>query len=237
MDPASPLRRDQRGGLARVLLVAVVVIGVAGFAGYWFLLRSDPKPKPKIETTPVVEGGTLDGTWTLTANDDRGSFVGYRIKESFASGLVDQTATGRTTDVTGSLTVTGTEVTDVKVDANLGALHSERDFRDHALQDRGLETTKFPTASFTATKATLPSTPAKGETVKVTVAGELTLHGVTKPVSVPLDGRWDGSTIQAVGEVPITLTDYGIVAPTGGQIASIEPTGSLELQLFFTKQG
>ncbi len=234
--PSRTRRHDEHGGLARILVIAVVVLGAAGFAGYWFLIRSDAPPKPTITATETTGGTSLDGTWTLHANDPEGSFVRYRIKETFAAGLVDNTATGDSTDVTGSLKVGGTTVSDISITANLAALHSDKDFRDRALQSRGLETDRFPTATFVASgPATLPAQPKQGSTVSVEVPGDLTLHGATRSVTLPVEARWDGTSIQIVGDLPIVLADYGISAPSGGPIASIEDHGSLEFKVFFTK--
>src|SRR5689334_18703283 len=102
--PSTPTRRDARGGVATVIVVVVAVLAVGGFAAYWFLVRSDAAPKPTIKATETTDGGSVDGTWTLTANDANGSFVQYRVHEQFAQGLVDNEATGKSTDVTGTMT-------------------------------------------------------------------------------------------------------------------------------------
>jgi polyisoprenoid-binding protein YceI len=234
--PTRPSPESQRGSIGAWLLGIFVVLVAVVFAGWWFLLRSDAAAKPKIENTEVSAGGDINGTWKVTANDAKGSFVGYRVHEKFAQGLVDNDATGRTSDVTASMTVDGTSVSDVKVTANLATLKSDKDFRDQRLHSQGLETDKFPTATFVSTgTTTLPNAPAKGRTVKVNVDGDLTLHGVTKKVTIPLEGRWDGTTIQAVGSLPITMSDYGITPPTSPIIAEVDDHGTLELQLFFVQ--
>ena len=235
----APPSERARGGITTILLVAVVVLAAAGFAGYWFLIRSDAAPKPTIKDTKTAAGGSVDGAWTLTANDANGSFVQYRVHEQFAAGLLDNQATGKSTDVTGTMTVNGTTVSDIAVTANLGALKSDKEFRDTALKTRGLETDKFPTAKFVATDpVTLPSAPTKGTTVQVDLPGELTLHGVTKSVTAPIEARWDGKTIQVVVKtLNVNLNDYSITPPTGGPIAEVDDHGDLELQLFFTQAG
>ena len=237
-NPVAPPSDRARGGIATVVVIVVVVIAAAGFAAYWFLIREDAAAKPKITATKTVEGGSVDGNWTLTANDANGSFVQYRVHEQFV-GVIDNDATGKSTDVTGSMTINGTTVSGVTVTANLAALKSDKDLRDNALKSRGLETDKFPTAKFVASgPVTLPSAPAKGATVKVEVPGSLTLHGVTKTVTVPIEARWDGKTVQVVvKQLNINLPDYSITPPTGGPVAEVDDHGDLELQLFFTKAG
>lgn len=239
--PHTPICRpdpSERGGIASKLIIVVVVLAAAAFAIYWFVIRSEPAAKPKITQTPVVEGGTVDGTWDVSQGIGEGTFVQYRVHEKFVDGLVDNEATGTSTDVTGTMTITGTEVTGIEVTANLKALKSDDGFRDNAITDRGLETNKFPTASFAATEPiTLPGAPTKGTTVKVSANGDLTLHGVTKPVTIELEGRWNGETIQVIGELPILFSDYGITAPTSFRVAEVDDNGFMEVQLVFTKAG
>jgi polyisoprenoid-binding protein YceI len=240
MSRATPRPHDRsRGAIVTILVVAVVLLAAAGFGGYWFFIRSDAAPKPTIKHTATSGNGPVDGTWTLTANDVNGSFVQYRVHEQYAAGLVDNDATGRSTDVTGTMTIKDTTVSDVSVTANLAALQSDKAFRDNALKTRGLETNTFPTAKFVASgPITLRSTPVKGKTIHVEVPGQLTLHGVTRPVTVPMQGRWDGTTVQVVvTALNINLTDYGMTPPTGGPIAEVDDHGDLEMQLFFTQAG
>src|SRR3954465_3822934 len=99
--PPTPQRRSAHGGIATVIVIVVVVLGAAVFAGYWFFIRSDAAAKPEIKKTQTVTGGSVNGAWKLTANDANGSFVQYRVHEQFGSGLVDNEATGKSTDVTG----------------------------------------------------------------------------------------------------------------------------------------
>ena len=230
------IARTERGGIAAVLITLLVVVAVAGGAAYWFLIREDAKPKPKIEKTKVVAGGTADGTWNLAANDSLGSYAQYRIHEKFADGLVDNEATGRTPAVSGSMTIAGNSVSDITVTADLSKLKSDKQFRDNVLASRGLETAKFPTATFTSTAAaTLPSAPVTGKTLDVSVTGDLTLHGVKRSVTATLQGRWDGRQIQVIGGIEIQLADYAMTAPTTPIVASVDDHGTLELNLFFTK--
>ena len=64
------------------------------------------------------------------------------------------------------------------------------------------------------------------------VVGELTLHGVTKPVQLMVDARWQGDRIDVAGTAPIVLADYGIATPQT-PLVSADGDGSFELQLVF----
>jgi polyisoprenoid-binding protein YceI len=227
-----------------LVLGVVVVIGL-GVAGWYFFLKSDPEPRAAIKLTPVVthstvaggtsSGSALDGVWTVQpGNTD--NFVGYRVTEKLFANISETEATGRTDNVTASMKVDGTTVSDVTVTADLRDLTSDNSFRDGRIKSEGLESDKFPEAKFVlTTPITLSAVPAAGETIKAEATGEFTLHGVTKTVTISLEGRWDGKQVQVVGHLPIAFSDYGITAPTAPAVASVDDHGEMELQLFFAK--
>jgi polyisoprenoid-binding protein YceI len=68
------------------------------------------------------------------------------------------------------------------------------------------------------------------------VTGNLTLHGVTRAVTVPVEGRWDGETVQVVGQIPIEFADYDITPPSVGGFVTVADKGAMELQLVFLKR-
>jgi polyisoprenoid-binding protein YceI len=153
----------------------VVVLGVAALAGWWFLLRDDAPPEADIDTAGETldeaatgtgdassgEAAAVDGTWTVDQSvgsfaDFSGTWAGYRFDEELV-GIGGNTAVGRTPDVTGTLTVADGAVTAVDVEVDLTTLDSDSDRRDGALRTRGLESDRFPTATFRLTEpVTLP---------------------------------------------------------------------------------
>jgi polyisoprenoid-binding protein YceI len=211
----------------------VVVVGLA-FAGWYFFLKSDPEPRAAITNTPIVTNSPgLDGTWTVKpGNSD--NFVGYRVTEKLFANVAETTATGRTNNVNATMTIDGTTVKDVTVTADLRDLTSDNSFRDGRIHSSGLESDKYPQAKFVLTEPiTLSAVPTAGERVKTEATGEFTLHGVTKTVTISLEGRWDGKQVQVIGNLPITFSDYNITAPTAPAVASVDDHGEMELKLFF----
>jgi hypothetical protein len=78
--------------------------------------------------------------------------------------------------------------------------------------------------------------PKRGETIEATAVGDFTLHGVTRRVRIPVEGRWDGTSIQVVGNLPIVFADYDMDAPNVGGFVSVRDEGEMEFQLFFREQ-
>jgi polyisoprenoid-binding protein YceI len=228
------------------LVLGVVVVVALGVAGWYFFLKTDPEPRAAITLTPIVTESTAagqvpsgpDGTWTITPDTCAlpDCFVGYRVTEKLIANVSESEATGRTDDVTATMTIDGTTVKDVTVTADLRSLQSDNSFRDGRIRSEGLESDEFPQAKFVLSEPiTLPAVPAAGDTVKAQGKGSFTLHGVTKPVTISLEGRWDGKQVQVVASMPIAFSDYGITAPTAPVVASVDDHGEMEMQLFFDK--
>ena len=182
----------------------------------------------------------LDGTWTVdpsigSFDDFSGSFVGYRVTEELV-GIGTSTAVGRTPDVTGSLTLAGTTITDATFEADLTTLQSDSGMRDGQLGRQGLETDTYPTATFVlAESIELDAVPADGATIEATAVGDLTLHGVTQRVAIPLEARLANGVVTVVGSLPVAFGDYGMTAPESMRVLSIDENGTMEFQLQFTQ--
>jgi polyisoprenoid-binding protein YceI len=216
-------------------LIAVVVLAAVGF-GAWYVFGSSAPAKPKLSATATtVAGGptTPTGSWKIALGDN--VYLGYRIKELFADSVVKRDAVGRTPDMAGIMRISGPAVTAATVTAQMQHLKSDRGTRDNYIHTHAIESDKFPTAVFRLTAPIeLPQPLVKGAKVSVDATGKLTLHGVTNTVTVPLEARWTGPTIEVVGTVPISLPDYRIDAPDTG-VVSVDDKGSLELSLTFIR--
>ena len=212
----------------------VVVILVAGGLFAWYVYGDNAPAKPKLSVQgPTATGGpaTPNGPWVVVRKPD--AYVGYRIKELFGDAILKRDAVGRTPTVSGRMMVANGRVTSVVVTADLRDLDSGRAARDTYIQDNGLESNKYPTGKFTLTAPiTLPGRAERGQTVHTKATGRLSLHGVTQPLTLDLDARWSGPTIEVVGTAPITLADYKIDAPDT-VIAKVDDHGSIEIKLVF----
>ncbi len=200
-------------------------------------------PAPAESAAPAASAAVavgLDGTWTVdpsvgSFDDFSGSFVGYRVTEELV-GIGTSTAVGRTPDVTGSLTLAGTTITDASFEADLTTLQSDSGMRDGQLGRQGLETDTYPTATFVlAEPIELDAAPAEGATIEATAVGDLTLHGVTKRVEIPLEARLANGVVTVVGSLPVAFGDYGMTAPESMRVLSIDENGTMEFQLQFTQ--
>lgn len=168
-------------------------------------------------------------SWTV---DPASSFVGYRVVEELV-GIGAATAVGRTSDVTGTLAYDGAAITAVSVTAQMSTLKSDESRRDNALRSQSLETGRYPTATFELSAPISVGQATEGQRLATTARGNLTLHGVTRTIELPLEGQLTGGRVVVVGSTQIVFADYGISPPRAPAVLSVEDRGILELQLVF----
>jgi polyisoprenoid-binding protein YceI len=245
--------------------IAVALVAVIAFGGWYFLLRDDAPPPVDLETavasvatatqtaatvapsasatpadaqatstavvTAAARDGALDGGWVVSAAGE--SFAGYRVGEEL-SNIGTNTAVGRTSDVAGTLEFDGSRITAVDIEVNVASLTSDDSRRDRQLRDRGLQTNSFPTATFSlTTPIDVNPVPSEGEPFAAVASGELTFHGVTRPVLIELSGQLVDGFVVVVGSTEIQFVDFDIIPPTGFIVLAVDDHGIIEFQLVF----
>ncbi len=244
---------------AALLAAGAVLLLAAGAILWWFLAGDEPAavdlgqaaaaaapdPTAAEDQTPGGElpgenlaGGT-DGTWSVdtsigSVEEATGSFVGYRVQEELAN-IGASEAVGRTPAVTGTIEIERSTLTAAFVEADFTRLVSNDTRRDDRVQG-ALETDRFPAATFTLTEPVdFGAVPSAGQTLSVTAAGDLTVHGVTNRVEIPLQAQLVDDVIVVVGSFDLVFADYGVEPPSAVIVLSVEDHGTVELQLFFTR--
>jgi polyisoprenoid-binding protein YceI len=224
--------------------VALIALGLAGVGGYVYFfsnLRSSP-PSLALSASPTGSATAstgLAGTWTVT----NGSVARYRVKELFVGETAKHDAVAQTSSVTGTMSVSGDsngyQASGIAVTADLSSLHSidtvagrnvsQRD----GIVSRQLDVQQFPNAKFTATSTSVPASVSSGK-ADITVPGTLTIHGVTKDVTVTGQAQVIGDRIEVAGSVAINMADYG-VSPPRVPFTAVDPTATIEFDLFLTR--
>jgi polyisoprenoid-binding protein YceI len=231
----------------RLVIVGVVVLVLALGGGFLLFVNrtSDSPPPAALDPAPTTTAGEAaasegdgaaspDGTWQVS--DDGSSFVGYRVKEQLTFLSSPNEAVGRSTAVTGTMEVAGDTVSAARIEADLTQLASDESRRDNAIRQRGLESERYPTAILElAEPIRLASAPVEGKEVRGEGKGRLTVHGVTRDVDLDLEGRWNGDSIQVVGQLPVRMTDFEIEPPRFGPVVSIEDSLNVDFSLVFER--
>jgi polyisoprenoid-binding protein YceI len=240
------LRRPLVIGLAA--LAALVVLAGGGAYAYFFSgLRSAPAPLSLKSPAPAASAaattataGGLVGRWTATS----GSLAGYRVKEQFVGQTSTHEAVARTSSVTGGLTVqqgsSGLQATGLRFAAQLAGLQSVDQVAGYNVTNRdrfvgrSLGVQQYPDAVFEAATLTLPATVAGGQTATVSVPGQLTVHGVTRPVTATVQIRMTGGQVQAAGSTAFDMTQFGVTPPQV-PFTQAEPHVTIDFQLVLVK--
>jgi len=232
-------------------IVVLVVLGVGGpFVYIHFFNGSTPAALSLPTASSSAPGGTAPGG-TATASSaaagslagtysvGSGSVVGYRVNEVLLG--QSTTAVGRSSSVTGHLTIAGTTATAATFSVPMATVHSDKSQRDAQFDGRIMDVAQYPTGTFTLTSPIdLAPLPATGVVKSYTADGKLTLHGVTRTVRFTLTAergtaKDGGAQIEVAGHIPVLFSDYGIQNPSVGGFVTTQDDGLLEFLLIFSK--
>lgn len=146
-----------------------------------------------------------------------GSSASYKVNEQFVGISFPNDAIGTSTAVSGTLNIeaNGSIGPDSKLVVDLKELKSDQDMRDGYVRQNVLETEKFPTAVFVPTKITgIPTMLPFDLDTAFEMTGNLTIHGVTKPVTFKGIAAFNrNGTVTGKGETSFTFNDFGLPAP------------------------
>jgi polyisoprenoid-binding protein YceI len=190
---------------------------------------TQPATAPATSTATGSTADSVDGTWTATDASE----LGYRVKEILFG--VDAEGVGRTNQITGSIVIVGTQVTEGGFEVDVASIESDDSRRDNQFRGRIMSTDEFPTATFVLTEPIeLGQIPDDGVQITTTATGDLTLRGVTNPVTFDVTAQRQGDRIGVLGNIPIVFADYEIANPSSGGVTTGDD-GLLEFVLVFER--
>ncbi|MGH9412481.1 MAG: YceI family protein [Terriglobales bacterium] len=169
-------------------------------------------------------------TWNI---DPAHSAAEFKVRHMMISNVK-----GRFSGVSGALQLNEADLTDSTVTASIeaGSIDTREPQRDAHLKSADFfDVENFPTLSFTSTGI------ARDEDGEITVAGDLTMHGVTRSVmfavesfSKPSRDPWGNLRIGLSAATKINRKDFGMTfnaaLETGGVLVGDEVTITLEVE-------
>ena len=146
----------------------------------------------KHETWPAPNAVLRSGTLSFTGHSTVGAFV------------------GTTTAVTGGVTGNA-ELANARgwVEAPVTTLSTGNSLRDRDMRAT-MDVEKYPTMRFELAGVTVESPAAPSDTVTGALRGALTIHGVTRDVTIPATLIRAADAIDASGAFPVDLGDYKV---------------------------
>jgi len=94
------------------------------------------------------------------------------------------------------------------------SFHFKRALMEEHFNENYMESEKFPKASFKGTIVKMPAINLSANgTYAIQIEGDLTMHGVTKKITVPGKLTVSGGKITGVSSFKIILSDYNVIIP------------------------
>ncbi len=143
------------------------------------------------------------------------STVTYEVGETFINRNNQfNLAVGTTGQINGDITVVvdnPAQSTVGTITVDISQFKSDSSKRDSVIQDRFLESSKYPLATFTPTEIRgLPETYTPGETLTFEMLGDLTVHQTTQPVTFQVEATLQDDALSGTAETTILMSDFGI---------------------------
>jgi polyisoprenoid-binding protein YceI len=165
--------------------------------------------------------------------DSSASQASYHAREQLVGKSLPTPAVGTSKSVSGNLTLgpDGTVLSDQsKISVDLTKLQSDESRRDNWIKNDTLQTSRFPMATFVPSGVQgLPMPlPTSGQAT-FQLLGDLTVHGVTKPVTWQVTAEFADATISGTATTSVNITDFGMTLPKVGPVLSVEDALTLEL--------
>jgi len=174
--------------------------------------------------------GAVAGHWRVAS----GSIVGYRVQEVLAG--QNNTAVARTSDISGSMTISGTTVAAATFTVQMATVHSDQSERDAQFDGRIMDTASYPTGTLVlTTPIDLGALPSNSAIRSYQATAKLTLHGHTRTVSFSMQGERTATGIEVSGSIPIVFADYGIANPSFSGFVTTQDHGLLEFLVRFSR--
>ena len=190
-------------------------------------------------STTSASAAPSEGGTRLTVVPD-GSEARYRVQEQLVGRDLPNDAVGTTNDVTGEIVLDPNSRVvpeESRITVDMASLQSDSERRDGYVRGNTLETDRFPVAEFIPREAPgMPiPLPASGEE-RFQLVGDLTVHGVTRPVTWEVTAQFGEEEVTAAASTVVRMTDFDMTPPRVGPVLSVEDEARLEIDLLLRRE-
>lgn len=217
---------------ARSQGLVAALLAVGGGVGYAATTTASEAPAGLIRL--AADTGYTRLRLAATGNEAR-----YIVNEQLAGRPLRNDAIGTTSAVTGALVLDrkGKFVPDSSsLSIDLASLQTDQARRDNFVRQRTLQVDQYPTAVLQPRELRgLPwPLPASGEH-RFQLAGDLTLHGVTRPTLWEVTATFAGGSITGTARTHFKFADYHLDTPRLAFILSVQDSIRLEYDFAFER--
>jgi polyisoprenoid-binding protein YceI len=226
------MNHKKMAGKQTSLVVGLMALGLAGA----LLITGAPTMMAQAQGPAMAAAAPAGPPTAVKLDIAEGSTASYRVQEQLAGINFPSEAVGTSTALTGTIFLKpdgSIDSNQSKLSFDLRTLKSDQDMRDGYIQKRTLETDKFPTADFVATKIQGVPTPLPlmGQ-AGVQLTGNMTMHGVTKEIT------WNGivtfakdGSVAGRATTDFVFSTFNYTKPTLARLLSVDD--KIQLELFF----
>lgn len=155
----------------------------------------------------ILTSGLLAASWTTAS----GSSVRVEGTSTLHAWHVESTAIQGTLNVEPAFFENGTTTPTARVTIPARSLRSDKD-QMNSLMWKALKADDHPNITWQLTRAEAPVAAPHGHTIRT--MGKLSIAGVTRDVTMPVQVTRNGNTLTVSGTIPIVMTEYGMRPPT-----------------------
>ncbi len=238
--PGNPSRKR----VAVLLLGGGAALIIAIFLLVYFVIFPTSSPKPfKLATSTTAAATSSAAASTATSSGAgghwsvaSGSEAGYRVREKLAFLPAQSDAVGRTSSITGAAQLNESNgtitITTASFNVAVNTLTSDRSMRYEKIHEIGLESDRYPTATFVSSAPVkFRQSAVAGRVTRVPVTGVFTIHGTAKSRTLPVEFTLSGSTLEAAGSITFPWSEFGMSAPSVGGFVTVTEKATMEFDL------
>ena len=211
------------------LCVLSIVVGACSSSS------ADPPVLPATATPipPTTLATVRQTSGVRLVVDPSASRASYHAHEQLVGRTLPSEAVGTSSAVSGTIVLSpdGAIMADQsQITVDVSKLASDESRRDNFIKGNTLQTTKYPTAVFVPRQASgLPNPIPSSGSATFQLTGDLTVHGVTNPVTWTVAAQFDGAGVSGDATTQVKISDFGMTPPKAGPVLSIEDGMTLEL--------
>ena len=226
--------------MSRIAAVAALTFGLA-IVHLPIQAQGQAAPPPQGQGAPGQPGGRAntpppDPTKPHKLEITTGTTARYKVREQLAGISFPSDAVGTTSAVTGSIIIKpdgSIDSAQSKLTVDLKTLTSDQQMRDGYVQNRTLETAKYPTIEFVPKKVVgLPAPLPAGMQAQAgfQLVGDMTLHGVTKEATWNVVATFGNDLVGGRATTSFDFATYGMTKPSLARLMSVDDKIELEIE-------
>jgi polyisoprenoid-binding protein YceI len=211
--------------------------GYGNYGGYGNVMTANTAPTSTAPVAPAAAKAPAGATTYTIAGDKSEAKV--TVNEKLARLPSPSDAVLTTNAIQGQLFL-GPDTKPVegaKIVVDLRTLKSDNNQRDNFIKQNTLKASQFPLAEYVVTGVDGWTEPLReGQSSTFKLLGNMTIHGVTKPVTFDTTATMQGSNVTGTATTTFKFQDFGMTPPNVS-VAKADDTIKLNLNIAASKEG